>query len=65
MVSSISSFSSSPLMTPLNGSSSQAATALDTANVARSQAIQDVLNISSQGHAASVKLDADGDGDGH
>jgi hypothetical protein len=65
MVSPIGSCSSSSPLTALYGSSSQAATALDAANAARSQAIQDVLSISSQGQAASVKLDADGDGDGH
>jgi hypothetical protein len=50
---------------PVKALTSQSAPAAQALAAASSQAIQDSLNISQQGKAASAKLDADGDGDGH
>lgn len=44
--------------------SNSAASSLQSANTASSQAIQDLLNISPQAQAAAAQLDSDGDHDG-
>ena len=49
----------------LTHAASQAASDVTSPAAAVSKAILDILSISSQGQAASTKLDADGDGDGH
>lgn len=55
------SIASTPSISPATSQPSQQTVAIQAAS---SQAIQDSLNISSQGQAASAKLDSDGDSDG-
>ena len=56
------SIGSTPSISPI---SSQPSPQVAAVQAASSQAIQDAVQISSQGQAASAKLDSDGDGDGH
>lgn len=56
------SIGNTPAISPVSSQPSPQAAAIQSAS---SQAIQDAVQISSQGQAASAKLDSDGDGDGH